>query len=240
MRFTFKFLLLVAEGSWFWEECFAGAVSGGMGENRAFEYLAVARSLASEAGVLIRSATRSARSSAEELKSSSVDLVTEFDRRAEDIILSGIRSRYPDHGIISEESFPEGELAEVTWIVDPIDGTTNFIAGLPEVAVSIGIAVDGIVQAGVVYNPIRNEIFHSVRGHGAFLDDRQIHVNPNMTISQYAPNKPLSSTQPRNEFPTQYVDTMNLLLSLSSLGPLCVLSLAIVVLMKASQLCLNR
>mmetsp|Transcript_1185 Transcript_1185/g.1877 ORF Transcript_1185/g.1877 Transcript_1185/m.1877 type:complete len:275 (+) Transcript_1185:52-876(+) len=154
-------------------------------EKERFEWLSLARNLAAEAGVLIRAASESVRSEgAGQEKSCSVDLVTEYDRQAEDIILSKIRDRYPGHGIISEESNPKGELKKVTWVVDPIDGTTNFIAGLPEVAVSIGIIVDGKPEVGVVYNPIRNEIFHAVRGCGAFLDDRPIHVNKGITLSQ--------------------------------------------------------
>mmetsp|Transcript_6023 Transcript_6023/g.18149 ORF Transcript_6023/g.18149 Transcript_6023/m.18149 type:complete len:155 (-) Transcript_6023:2215-2679(-) len=149
-----------------------------------FEWLFVARTLTAQAGELIRESKNIVRTGENNTKSSSVDIVTEFDRRAEKIILDGIRARYPEHGIISEESHTDGKLETVTWIVDPIDGTTNFIAGLSDVAVSVGVAVEGVVKVGVIYNPIREETFYSVRGFGAFLNDKPISVNRNINLNQ--------------------------------------------------------
>ncbi|GAB4058400.1 inositol monophosphatase family protein [Uliginosibacterium sediminicola] len=106
------------------------------------------------------------------------DFVTEVDQAAEAAIIDIIREAYPEHGILAEESgHSEGASAsEFQWIIDPLDGTTNFIHGFPQYAVSIGIAQNGVVQHAVVYDPNRNELFTASRGKGAFLNDRRIRV----------------------------------------------------------------
>ena len=105
------------------------------------------------------------------------DFVTEVDRQAEWEIIQIIRKAYPDHAILGEESGRIGD-HEVTWIVDPLDGTTNFIHGLPHYAVSIGIEVRGRLEHGVIHDPMRGEIYTASRGVGAFLNDRRIRVTP--------------------------------------------------------------
>ncbi|MEM8982860.1 MAG: inositol monophosphatase family protein [Pseudomonadota bacterium] len=104
------------------------------------------------------------------------DWVTEADIAAEQVIIEHIHKHYPDHAILGEESGALGESDHV-WIIDPLDGTTNFIHGFPVFAVSIGIQVKGRLEHGVVYDPMRDEIFSASRGEGAQLDGRRIRVS---------------------------------------------------------------
>jgi myo-inositol-1(or 4)-monophosphatase len=114
------------------------------------------------------------------------DFVTEVDRAAEAAIIETIREAYPEHSILAEESGTsgEGESSEFQWIIDPLDGTTNFIHGFPQYAVSIGIAQAGVLQHGVIYDPNRNELFTASRGKGAFLNDRRIRVGKRTRLSE--------------------------------------------------------
>ncbi|AUN94843.1 inositol monophosphatase family protein [Pseudazoarcus pumilus] len=104
------------------------------------------------------------------------DFVTEVDRAAEAAIIEVLRDTYPDHAILAEESGRSGE-SEYCWIIDPLDGTTNFIHGFPQYAISIALAKNGSVEHGVVFDPVRNELFTASRGAGAFLNDRRIRVS---------------------------------------------------------------
>ncbi len=104
------------------------------------------------------------------------DFVTEVDQAAEEAIIDVIREAYPEHAILAEESGATGE-SEHSWIIDPLDGTTNFIHGFPQYAVSIAYAQNGVVQHGVVFDPNRNELFTASRGAGAFLNDRRIRAS---------------------------------------------------------------
>ena len=107
------------------------------------------------------------------------DFVTEVDRAAEAAIIDVLKAAYPAHEILAEESGasrPEGG-AEYTWIIDPLDGTTNYIHCLPQYAVSICLQDDGLITQAVVYDPTRNELFTATRGRGAYLNDRRIRVS---------------------------------------------------------------
>lgn len=104
------------------------------------------------------------------------DFVTEVDKAAEAAIIEILREAYPEHAILAEESGASGE-SENTWIIDPLDGTTNFIHGFPQFAVSIALAHNGVVTQAVVYDPTRNELFTASKGRGAFLNDRRIRVS---------------------------------------------------------------
>jgi myo-inositol-1(or 4)-monophosphatase len=106
------------------------------------------------------------------------DYVTEVDRAAEAAIITVLQDAYPAYGILAEESGLAGTdaKAEFQWIIDPLDGTTNFIHGVPQYAISIGLAKQGVVQQGVVYDPNRNEIFTASKGGGAFLNGKRIRV----------------------------------------------------------------
>lgn len=112
------------------------------------------------------------------------DFVTEVDRAAEAAIIEVIREAYPEHAILAEESGDTGAESDTQWIIDPLDGTTNFIHGFPQYAVSIALAERGIVQHGVVYDPGRNELFTASRGRGAFLNDRRIRVSRRTKLNE--------------------------------------------------------
>ena len=105
------------------------------------------------------------------------DFVTEVDKEAERRIISVIREIYPDHDIQAEETPQEPFQSDYRWIIDPLDGTANFIHGYPMFAVSIGLSYQGRMRAGVVYDPLRNELFRAEAGKGAFLNDEPIHVS---------------------------------------------------------------
>ena len=106
------------------------------------------------------------------------DFVTEVDQAAEAIIIETLLTAYPGHGISAEESGKEhGALdSEYVWIIDPLDGTTNFIHGLPTYCVSIALAVKGKIEQAVVYDPTRNDLFTATKGRGAYMNNRRIRV----------------------------------------------------------------
>ena len=104
------------------------------------------------------------------------DFVTEVDRKAEAVIIEVIRKAFPDHGILAEESGAHAG-DEHEWIIDPLDGTTNFLHGFPQFAVSIAMRVKGRLEQAVVYDPLRGELFTATRGHGAMLNDHRIRVS---------------------------------------------------------------
>ena len=107
------------------------------------------------------------------------DFVTEVDQAAEDAIINLLREAYPGHGILAEESGSEhgAKDSDYVWIIDPLDGTTNFIHGLPVYAVSIALSFRGQVQQAVVYDPTCNDMFYASKGRGAFLNDRRLRVS---------------------------------------------------------------
>nr|VFJ65211.1 MAG: myo-inositol-1(or 4)-monophosphatase [Candidatus Kentron sp. DK] len=105
------------------------------------------------------------------------EFVTEVDKMAEEAIVDTILRVYPDHSILAEES-GRREGSEFCWIIDPLDGTTNFIHGFPQFSVSIGLAYRDRLEQGVVYDPLREELFTATRGEGARLNDRRIRVRP--------------------------------------------------------------
>ncbi|MDE1928020.1 MAG: inositol monophosphatase [Burkholderiales bacterium] len=107
------------------------------------------------------------------------DFVSEVDRAAERAIIDILLEAYPGHGILAEESGREhgARDSEFTWIIDPLDGTTNFLHGFPVYAVSIALAHRHVVQQAVVYDPTRNDLFYASKGRGAFLNDRRLRVS---------------------------------------------------------------
>lgn len=105
------------------------------------------------------------------------DFVSEVDHAAEDAIISTLRDAYPDHGFLGEESGYQDREAEYLWIIDPLDGTTNFLHGVPQYCVSIGLQHKGALRHAVVFDPNRNELFTATKGAGAFLNDRRIRVS---------------------------------------------------------------
>jgi myo-inositol-1(or 4)-monophosphatase len=104
------------------------------------------------------------------------DFVTEVDKAAEEAIIETLNEAYPNHGFLAEES---GELlnnSDHIWIIDPLDGTTNFIHGFPQYAISIALSVNGVLQQAVIYDPNRDELFSASKGAGAYVDRRRLRV----------------------------------------------------------------
>ncbi|KAM4605315.1 inositol monophosphatase 1-like [Polymixia lowei] len=122
------------------------------------------------------------------LKSSPADLVTETDQRVEKILISAIRDKYPEHKFIGEESVAAGERLELTdsptWIIDPIDGTVNFVHRFPFVAISIAFAVNKQTQFGIVYSCVEDKLYCAQRGQGAFLNGVRLHSSSQEDIHQ--------------------------------------------------------
>ena len=113
------------------------------------------------------------------------DFVTEVDKLAENAIIEMLRESYPDHAILAEESGSSGdEQAEYQWIIDPLDGTTNFIHGFPQYAVSIALAHKGVLSHAVVYDTTRNELFTASKGGGAFLNEKRIRVSKRAKLDE--------------------------------------------------------
>jgi len=114
------------------------------------------------------------------------DFVTEVDHNAETAIIETLLQAYPGHGILAEESGSEhgARHSDYQWIIDPLDGTTNFIHGFPVYCVSIALAVKGRVEQAVVYDPTRNDLFCATRGRGAFLNDRRIRVSKRTRLQE--------------------------------------------------------
>lgn len=144
------------------------------------QLLIVAKTAAFRAGEMLIEAFAGNKPTSE--KSSRHDLVTEYDHRAERIIIDQIMGQYPDSTILGEEGGSQGSGA-VQWFVDPIDGTTNFALGIPFFNVSIAAALEGEILAGVVYDPMRQELFAASR-QGAFLNDRPIRARRGVTEAE--------------------------------------------------------
>lgn len=104
------------------------------------------------------------------------DFVSEIDLKAEESIIKHINKAYPDHAILAEERGEVGK-GDYQWIIDPLDGTTNFLHGLPQFSISIALKIRDKLEVGVVYDPLQQELFTAVRGNGAKLNDRRIRVS---------------------------------------------------------------
>ena len=146
------------------------------------ELKATAIAAARTAGGIIRDCARAG--FRVELKDT-VNLVTDADRRSEQAIIEAILAKFHDHRILAEEGGQHAAGASpFQWIIDPLDGTTNFAHGFPAYCVSIGIEYEGQGLLGVVYDPTRDELFTGERGSGAFLNDRPIHASKTVTLNQ--------------------------------------------------------
>jgi myo-inositol-1(or 4)-monophosphatase len=137
--------------------------------------LNIAVKAARRAGNVINRATRNLDVLTVRTKSAN-DLVSEIDQEAERAIVDTLKSAYPDHAILAEESGAAGH-SDYVWIIDPLDGTTNFLHGFPQYAVSIALMHRAVLTQAVVYDPTRNDLFTASRGRGAFLNDHRIRVS---------------------------------------------------------------
>ena len=117
-------------------------------------------------------------------KSSKIDLVSNADIESNQYIVDSIQSKYPNHSILSEEINEYSGNSNYQWIIDPLDGTTNFVHNLPIFACSIGLKKNNKTILGVVYNPAANKCFYAEKGNGAFLNNKQINVTSSKTLSE--------------------------------------------------------
>ncbi|HQN64293.1 MAG TPA: inositol monophosphatase family protein [Methylophilus sp.] len=130
---------------------------------------------AREAGRIINRASQDVGSL--NVRSKSVnDFVSEVDQAAEQVIIDILKDAYPDHGFLGEESGKTNQDAENIWIIDPLDGTTNFLHNFPCYCVSIALQQKGVLTQAVIYDPVRNDLFTATKGRGAFLNDKRIRV----------------------------------------------------------------
>jgi myo-inositol-1(or 4)-monophosphatase len=106
-----------------------------------------------------------------------INLVTEADKMSEDLIIEAISRNFSDHGILSEESPVIAGAGKMRWIIDPLDGTTNYAHGYPVFCVSIALENEGIIVLGVIYDPLREEMFVAVRGEGTYLNEKKLQVS---------------------------------------------------------------
>lgn len=142
--------------------------------------LNIAVKAARRAGSIINRATRNLDIVSVKEKAAN-DFVSEVDREAEQSIIRTLREAYPDHAILAEESGASGQ-SDYQWIIDPLDGTTNFLHGFPQYAVAIALQHRGTVTQAVVYDPGRNDLFTASRGRGAFLNDQRMRVSKRTSL----------------------------------------------------------
>lgn len=144
------------------------------------EYLSFAMALANEAGLLLKNKLHDRHTI--DFKGE-IDIVTEADRMSEALILSAIRHRWPGHDILSEESSATRNGSSYRWIIDPLDGTTNYAHGYPVFCVSIALERAGEVCLGVVFNPMLDEMFTAEKGSGGYLNGRKLTVSGTSVLS---------------------------------------------------------
>ncbi|KAG9509531.1 Inositol monophosphatase 1, partial [Fragariocoptes setiger] len=152
------------------------------------EFESFAIELAREAGKIINDASGVTSSKSIETKQSYADLVTETDKGVESFLFEELRKRFPSHKFIGEENVAEQEKREFTeeptWIIDPVDGTLNFVHTLPFVAVCIGLAIKKECVVGVVYCPFLDHLYHARKGAGAFLNGTKLQVRPSASLKE--------------------------------------------------------
>ncbi|MBN2321681.1 MAG: inositol monophosphatase [Acidobacteria bacterium] len=112
-----------------------------------------------------------------------INLVTEVDIAAEEMIVTRLQERFPDHSILAEEKNNETRGGACTWVIDPLDGTTNYAHGFPFFSVSIGLEISGKVLLGIVYDPVRDELFTARKGSGAFCNNEPLHVSKTESLN---------------------------------------------------------
>lgn len=137
--------------------------------------LSIAVKAAREAGRIINRGSQDVGSIAIQTKTYN-DFVSEVDRSAEQAIIDILKDAYPDHGFWGEESGHQNHEADNIWIIDPLDGTTNFLHGFPQYCVSIALQQKGVLTQAVIYDPVHNDLFTATKGRGAFLNDKRIRV----------------------------------------------------------------
>jgi len=135
------------------------------------------------------------------------DFVSEVDLKAEEEIINTIKKAYPDHSFLAEESGKKVG-SEYEWIIDPLDGTTNFLYGIPHFAVSIALRVKGRLEVGVVYDPLSQELFTAARGNGAQLNGKRIRVSPRKNLDGALLGTGIPYTKDQYEYMDNYFNMM--------------------------------
>ncbi|CAI4225835.1 unnamed protein product [Auanema sp. JU1783] len=181
----------------------------GLLDSREHEYFLAALEVVKDAGRLVRDAFDTP-TSVVQTKASATDLVTETDQAVEKLIISTLSKKFPDHKFIGEESVADGMKIEYTdaptWIIDPIDGTTNFVHRIPMIAICVGLAIKKELRAGIVYNPITKELFHAQAGRGAFKNGLPIHVSNTKEVCESVILTQLGSLR-NNEMERSYIES---------------------------------
>ncbi|CAG9863877.1 unnamed protein product [Phyllotreta striolata] len=143
--------------------------------------------LTKEAGKLINEKIK-IRNKKREIKSSNIDLVTETDQAVEKLLIDGLSKEFTTHKFIGEETVSSGGALELTdaptWIIDPIDGTLNFVHSYPHSCVSIALFINKVPEIGIIFNPMLNQLFTARKGQGAFLNGEPIHVSDTKELSE--------------------------------------------------------
>ena len=168
------------------------------------QWLDAAREMGRAAGQVLRSYFRRRDLNVED-KGSAFDIVTEADKASERLIIDTIHSRFPDHAILSEESGDDHRQASYQWVIDPLDGTVNYSAGIATYCISIGLKVDGETRMGYVYAPSLDEEFFAVRGKGAFGPYGQLQVKSTTELQRAVVSTGFpydKATNPDNNFDT--------------------------------------
>lgn len=137
--------------------------------------LIIAIKAARKAGSIINRASQDVGSLTVQSKTYN-DFVSEVDHAAEQAIIDVLKDAYPDHGFLGEESGETNHEADNIWIIDPLDGTTNFLHSFPQYCISIALQQKGVLTQAVIYDPVRNDLFTATKGRGAFLNDKRIRV----------------------------------------------------------------
>lgn len=143
--------------------------------------LEVGKQAAAAAGEILR---KYFRSGLEIREKGTCDLVSDADIEAEHAIVDVIRQTFPDHGVLGEEGHRPESMNGPLWVIDPLDGTTNFAHGIPHFATSIGFFVDQVPMASIIVNPIRNDWFTAARGQGSFWNDQRVTVSSETKLGQ--------------------------------------------------------
>jgi len=145
------------------------------------QFLQTSITIARGAGEILKNATADRTA---DFKMNETDLVTEYDRRSEAYIVSQLREAFPAHAVRGEEGARVNSGAEYEWLIDPIDGTTNFAHGLPIYSVVLALLHHGEPVVGVIYDPSRDELFTTLRGEGVYLNNRPLHVSNRQPLSR--------------------------------------------------------
>lgn len=171
-----------------------------MNDQQIQEAFDLALDLTKQCGPIVRDGFRNASKSVAN-KGRHWDLVTEYDRRVEAVLIEGLRKRFPDHRMLGEESTSSADMKEPldwrpTWIIDPIDGTINFVRGVKFIAISVALVVGGELKVAILYNPCLEEMYTAIAGQGAFLNGERIRVSGIEDVSSWIHNLPHETNRP--------------------------------------------